>query len=81
MGKVEVRNRMIYIDGKVTQIISGTIHYFRVLPELWRDRIEKARMLGLNCIETYIPWNIHEPHRGEFCFEGICDFEKFIIYL
>lgn len=78
MKKIEIKNDDIKIDGKSIQIISGAIHYFRIHPDLWDDRLDKAVAFGLNCIETYIPWNIHEPHRGEFCFEGICDFEKFI---
>lgn len=60
------------------QIISGALHYFRVVPEYWADRLDKAVAMGLNTIETYIPWNLHEPHRGEFVFDGICDLEKFI---
>ena len=60
------------------QIISGALHYFRVVPEYWADRLDKAVALGLNTIETYIPWNLHEPHQGEFVFEGICDLERFI---
>lgn len=78
MKTVEIKNNDIKIDGNSIRIISGAIHYFRIHPDLWNDRLDKAVAFGLNCIETYIPWNIHEPHRGEFCFEGICDFEKFI---
>ena len=29
-----------YLDGKPFQIISGGIHYFRVLPEYWRTGSE-----------------------------------------
>jgi beta-galactosidase len=60
------------------QIISGALHYFRVHPGLWDDRLEKAVAMGLNTIETYVPWNLHEPHRGEYVFDGICDIETFI---
>ena len=60
------------------QIISGALHYFRVHPGLWDDRLDKAVAMGLNTIETYVPWNLHEPHRGEFVFDGICDIETFI---
>ena len=60
------------------QILSGALHYFRVHPGQWHDRLEKAVAMGLNTIETYVPWNLHEPHRGEFVFDGIGDVEKFI---
>ena len=78
MSKVEVCNRAVFIGGKAEQIISGTIHYFRVLPELWSDRIEKAKQLGLNCIETYVCHNLHEPAPGVFDFSGILDLERFL---
>lgn len=60
------------------QIISGAIHYFRVHPDLWDDRLDKAVAFGLNTVETYIPWNCHEPHRGEFIFRGQYDLEAYI---
>ena len=62
-----------YLNGAPFQIISGAIHYFRVVPEYWRDRLEKLKALGCNTVETYIPWNFHEPHKGEFRFEGSAD--------
>ncbi|KOP67351.1 beta-galactosidase [Bacillus sp. FJAT-18019] len=66
-----------YNDQPVT-IISGAIHYFRVVPEYWRDRLIKLKACGLNTVETYVPWNLHEPQKGEFCFEGIADIVRFI---
>jgi beta-galactosidase len=54
------------LDGEPFRIISGALHYFRVHPDLWADRIRKARLMGLNTIETYVPWNEHSPRRGEF---------------
>ena len=73
MGKVEVAGGAIRIDGVATQIISGTIHYFRHVPEQWRDRIIKAKMMGLNAIETYVCHNLHEPHPGQFDFSGMLE--------
>eukprot|EP00179_Madagascaria_erythrocladioides_P030081 CAMPEP_0198336216 /NCGR_PEP_ID=MMETSP1450-20131203/20855_1 /TAXON_ID=753684 ORGANISM="Madagascaria erythrocladiodes, Strain CCMP3234" /NCGR_SAMPLE_ID=MMETSP1450 /ASSEMBLY_ACC=CAM_ASM_001115 /LENGTH=619 /DNA_ID=CAMNT_0044040937 /DNA_START=439 /DNA_END=2298 /DNA_ORIENTATION=+ len=54
------------------------MHYFRSLPEQWRDRIRKLKAAGLNTLETYVAWNVHEPRRGQFRFEGAADLEKFI---
>lgn len=78
MKKIEINKGKILIDGVETQIISGAIHYFRVHPDLWDDRLDKAVAFGLNTIETYVAWNLHEPHPGEYCFDGIADLEKFI---
>ena len=67
-----------YLDDKPFQIISGAIHYFRVVPEYWRDRLEKLKNMGCNTVETYIPWNFHEPKKGEFLWEGQHDVCRFI---
>lgn len=67
-----------YLDGEPFQIISGSIHYFRTVPEYWRDRLEKLVNMGCNTVETYIPWNFHEPKRGEFLWEGMRDICRFI---
>jgi len=66
------------LDGKPFKLISGSIHYFRIMPEYWQDRLIKLKNLGCNTVETYIPWNFHEPKKGEFHFEGRYDFERFI---
>ncbi|TDD53298.1 beta-galactosidase [Kribbella antibiotica] len=66
------------LDGKPFQIISGALHYFRIHPDQWADRIEKARLMGLNTIETYVPWNAHSPRRGVFDTSGMLDLELFL---
>jgi beta-galactosidase len=58
------------LDDRPLQIFSGELHYFRVPRLYWRDRLLKARALGLNAICTYMPWNLHEPRPGQFDFEG-----------
>ncbi|WBQ03365.1 glycoside hydrolase family 35 protein [Kribbella sp. CA-293567] len=66
------------LDGAPYRILSGALHYFRVHPDSWADRIEKARLMGLNTIETYVPWNAHSPRPGVFDTEGILDLERFL---
>jgi beta-galactosidase len=65
-------------DGKQHRIFSGALHYFRVLPEYWEDRLRKYIACGLNTVETYVPWNLHEPKEGEFDFTGILDLRRFV---
>ena len=76
-GKFEIRDNF-YLNGEKFKIISGAIHYFRVVPEYWRDRLEKLKAMGCNTVETYVAWNLHEPKHGEFHFDGMLDLAKFI---
>lgn len=66
------------LDGKPFQIISGEIHYTRVPKEAWRDRMKMAKAMGLNTIGTYIFWNVHEPQKGKYDFEGNNDIAEFV---
>ena len=66
------------LDGEPFQVISGTLHYFRIHPEHWADRIRTAKAMGLNTIETYVAWNAHEPVRGEWDATGWNDLGRFL---
>lgn len=77
-SRVKIEKRAIFVDGKAVQIASGAIHYFRVPREYWRDRMEKAAQMGLNCIETYMSWNLHERKEGQYDFSEMLDFEAFV---
>ncbi len=54
------------LDGGPLRILSGAMHYFRTRPEQWPARLAALRAMGLNTVETYVPWNLHEPRPGEF---------------
>ncbi|XP_027928587.1 beta-galactosidase 8 isoform X1 [Vigna unguiculata] len=76
--KFEIASDRFWRDGEPFQIIGGDVHYFRVHPEYWEDRLLKAKALGLNTIQTYVPWNLHEPAPGKFVFEGFANIEAFL---
>ncbi|MCD7738971.1 MAG: beta-galactosidase, partial [Lachnospiraceae bacterium] len=78
MGKFEIREKHFYLNGEPFQIISGAIHYFRVVPQYWRDRLEKLKAMGCNTVETYVAWNVHEPKKGQFVFSGMADVAAFV---
>ncbi|KAM5245942.1 beta-galactosidase-1-like protein 3 [Ctenodactylus gundi] len=67
------------LEGHEFLIFGGSIHYFRVPREYWRDRLLKLRACGFNTVTTYIPWNLHEPERGKFDFSGNLDLEAFVL--
>ena len=52
------------------QIFSGAVHYFRVHPAYWRTTLRKLRAAGLNTVETYVAWNLHEPQVDVYDFGG-----------
>jgi beta-galactosidase len=66
------------LDGVPFQILSGALHYFRVHPQQWADRIAKARQMGLNTIETYVAWNAHAPTEEAFDLTGGLDLGHFL---
>ena len=66
------------LDGQPHRIISGAMHYARVHPDQWRDRIRTAKLMGLNAIETYVMWNAHEPVRGEWDATGANDLGHYL---
>ena len=47
-----LREKEFFLDGKPLRILSGAIHYFRVVPEYWEDRLLKLKAMGLNTVET-----------------------------
>ncbi|KAL2332047.1 hypothetical protein Fmac_019628 [Flemingia macrophylla] len=77
-ANVEYDHRALVIDGKRRVLISGSIHYPRSTPEMWPDLIQKSKDGGLDVIETYVFWNLHEPVRGQYDFDGRKDLVKFV---
>ncbi|WP_405936298.1 beta-galactosidase [Streptomyces sp. NBC_00726] len=66
MADFTVEDDGFRIDGKPVRLLSGALHYFRVHEGQWDHRLAMLRAMGLNCVETYVPWNLHEPRPGRF---------------
>lgn len=66
------------LNEKPVQLICGEMHYPRIPHEYWRDRIQRAKAMGINTISTYVFWNYHERQPGVFDFSGQADLGKFI---
>ncbi|XP_044116633.1 beta-galactosidase-1-like protein 2 [Neovison vison] len=75
---LKVEGSSFTLDGFPFLIIAGTIHYFRVPREYWRDRLLKLKACGFNTVTTHIPWNLHEPRKGWFYLTANLDFTTFI---
>uniref|UniRef100_A0A914EGK1 Glycoside hydrolase 35 catalytic domain-containing protein n=1 Tax=Acrobeloides nanus TaxID=290746 RepID=A0A914EGK1_9BILA len=47
-----------------SMLCKWSIHYFRIHPDLWNDRLQRVRALGFNAVQVYVAWNMHEPIEG-----------------
>ena len=75
--KITYDEKAIKINDQRSLILSGAIHYPRSMPGMWPQLMQKTIDCGLNTIETYVFWNLHEPERGKYNFEGRLDLYKF----
>lgn len=65
-------------DNQPVRFLCGEMHYFRIPKELWRDRLHKAKVMGLNCVSAYVFWSFHEREPGVFDFSGPADVAEFV---
>ena len=63
----QVANDQFMLDGAPIILRSGSLHYHRLHPTMWADRIQRMKAMGLNAIQTYVTWNWHDNN-------GVVDF-------
>lgn len=78
MAALTYRDSVLLRNGRPHRMLAGAVHYFRVHPEQWEDRLRRLAAMGANTVDTYIAWNFHEEIEGEPLFEGWRDVERFI---
>ncbi|MBB5343775.1 hypothetical protein HDF10_001750 [Edaphobacter lichenicola] len=45
---------------------------------MWPQLLDRSKALGVNCISTYVFWNVHEPERDRYDFTGGRDLAHFL---
>ncbi|XP_074312942.1 beta-galactosidase 13-like [Silene latifolia] len=70
-------SRSLLINGRREFLYSGSVHYPRLPMEMWGDILDKCKEGGLNVIQTYVFWGLHEPVKGQYNFTGRYDVVKF----
>ncbi|XP_063705006.1 beta-galactosidase-like [Culicoides brevitarsis] len=70
---IDYENDTFLKDGKPFRYVSGSFHYFRALPQKWREILKTMRAGGLNAVDIYIQWSLHNPKDGVYNFEGIAN--------
>ncbi|CAH0514779.1 unnamed protein product [Peronospora belbahrii] len=74
---IKYSSRGFEIDGRQTLLLGGSIHYPRSTPGQWEQLLRDAKRDGLNHIEMYVFWNLHEQKRGVFNLEGNANITRF----
>ncbi len=84
---VFVQGGELVVDGMVTTLFGGDLHYFRVrdpgfdgtkTQALWRDSLQKMKDAHMNLVSTYFPWDYHAPSDGQWDFQGARDVDAFL---
>jgi beta-galactosidase len=66
-------------DGRILPVLSGAVHYWRHDAADWPRIIDAVASLGLTCVDTYVPWSVHD--RGTDAppdFTGNLDVARFL---
>ena len=50
---IDYERNVFLKDGQPFRYVSGSIHYFRVPRQYWRDRLMKMKAAGLDAIQTW----------------------------
>lgn len=74
----EIGQKDFLLNGKPFKIISGAVHYFRIVPEYWYKTLYNLKAMGCNTVETYVAWNLHQPQSDQFNFSKRADLPKFL---
>ena len=77
-GNFTIGKDTYLLNNQPIQLISAAFHYFRVHPDRWEDIFKKLANAGMNTVETYVAWNMHEPEQGQFQFEGANDLNRWL---
>lgn len=76
---VSYDHRSFFIDGARTLLLSGAMHYPRIEVGEWDEVFRRMYLDGLNTVQTYIYWNLHQRENGgEYDFSGRKNWTLFV---
>eukprot|EP01113_Clastostelium_recurvatum_P016377 TRINITY_DN1935_c0_g1_i2.p1 TRINITY_DN1935_c0_g1~~TRINITY_DN1935_c0_g1_i2.p1 ORF type:complete len:730 (-),score=170.45 TRINITY_DN1935_c0_g1_i2:65-2254(-) len=77
---VSYDHRSMFINGQRALLASGSIHYPRSTPSMWPVLLKESKDAGIDLIQIYLFWNLHEPTRGVYNFDGNANVTQFLDY-
>jgi Glycosyl hydrolases family 35 len=70
---VSLQKGRVMVGERTASLLSGAVHYWRLHPNSWENVLKSVKEMGLETIDTYIPWEFHEIERNHFDFSGETD--------
>ena len=70
MKNLVMRDKHFYIGDEKITILAGAIHYFRVVPEYWEDRLRKLKRV----FDTWIAKKSLKVPLGAYFFVKFANF-------
>lgn len=77
-GTLLANDQYLTIDGKPVMPIMGEFHYTRFPNAYWEEQLLKMKAAGVTVVATYVIWQHHEEHPGQFDWSGDRDLRRFI---
>ena len=79
--KISFDGRSFFVNGNRTLLLSGSIHYPRLSQSEWPQVFALAKEQGINIIQTYVFWDIHEPAPGQYYFPNDGSSENIVKFI
>eukprot|EP01051_Picozoa_sp_SAG22_P015148 SAG22_NODE_1943_length_3285_cov_1.767420_1_plen_184_part_00 len=71
--------RSLLVDSQRLLLTGGEVDYARSTPGMWPTVMRRARENGLNCIASYVFWNLHEEtENATLRWDGRRDLRRFL---
>ncbi|MEO8903625.1 MAG: beta-galactosidase [Polyangiaceae bacterium] len=66
--RVTLCPRGLKLGAREEPLISGSVHYWRLDPREWLAALTALQSLGIELVDVYVPWGVHEQVDGSFDF-------------
>ncbi len=67
-ARVSLCPRGLRLGEREVPLISGSVHYWRLDPREWLASLTALQSLGIEIVDVYVPWGVHEQPDGSFDF-------------
>ena len=66
--RVSLGTRGLRLGAREVPLISGSVHYWRLDPREWLAALTALQSLGIEIVDVYLPWGVHEQTDGSLDF-------------